>query len=188
MRKPSILCERLPATITVDGVIIPIKCDFRRWILFVERMTEDDGGISKLMDAVKIVCPEHSLPDDPAERASHLEELITQLGWFALCGEEVSQSDEHDSDNHSSELAGVPVFDFEFDAARIIASFMQAYGIDLTEVSMHWWKFMALLRSLPPDSEFMRVVRLRRTDTAGIEDDALRRRIRRAKAAVRIRK
>ena len=47
---------------------------------------------------------------------------------------------------------------------------------------------MELLRNLPAETEFMRVVNLRRTDTAKIENDDLRRRIRRAKASVRIRR
>ena len=47
-------------------------------------------------------------------------------------------------------------------------------------------ELMALLKSLSPDSPLMRTVRLRQTDTSEIEDDKLRRQIRRAKNAVRI--
>ena len=39
-------------------------------------------------------------------------------------------------------------FDFEEDADLIYAGFMQQYGIDLQESSMHWWKFMILLENL----------------------------------------
>ena len=75
-----------------------------------------------------------------------------------------------------------------YDAELILSSFIAAYGIDLTCGEMHWWKFSALLKTLPPECELMRTVSLRMTDTSAIEDDSLRRRVRRAKAAVRIKK
>lgn len=36
-------------------------------------------------------------------------------------------------------------FDYEFDAPEIYASFMQLYGIDLFNATLHWWQFRALL-------------------------------------------
>ena len=70
----------------------------------------------------------------------------------------------------------------------LITAFWQAYGVDLTRCRMHWWKFLALLRHLPPESELMRVIRLRACDLSAIGDDSIRRQVRRAKAALRIRR
>ncbi len=78
-------------------------------------------------------------------------------------------------------------FDFAFDSELIFASFYEAYGIDLDVVRLHWWKFCALLSALPDSTVLMRVVSLRRADLGSIADDDLRKKVRRAKAAVRIR-
>ena len=55
--------------------------------------------------------------------------------------------------------------DFEQDAALIYAGFLQAYGIDLYEQRnvMDWRIFIALVRGLPQDTEFSRVIKLRCT-------------------------
>ena len=55
--------------------------------------------------------------------------------------------------------------DFEQDAELIYAGFMQAYGIDLfaERNKMDWRIFLALVRGLPEQTEFSRVVKLRCT-------------------------
>ena len=73
------------------------------------------------------------------------------------------------------------------DGDRIYAAFYAAYGIDLCTARLHWWQFLALLVSLPRDSAFMRTVALRCMDPAEVTDDAARKRLRMAKARVRIR-
>jgi len=78
------------------------------------------------------------------------------------------------------------VFDFLEDGDAIYAGFYRSYGLDLTAVSLHWWKFMALLRSLPADTEFMSRVELRSMDLSRIEDDRVRRKLRRARAKIRL--
>ena len=44
--------------------------------------------------------------------------------------------------------AGKIAFDFEIDSDPIFSAFFQVYGIDLTEVELHWFKFMALFADL----------------------------------------
>lgn len=39
-------------------------------------------------------------------------------------------------------------FDFEIDSDSIFSAFFQVYAIDLTEVKLHWFKFMALFADL----------------------------------------
>lgn len=55
--------------------------------------------------------------------------------------------------------------DFEQDAGLIYAGFLQTYGIDLYQErnKMDWRIFLALLRGLPENTEFSRVVKLRGT-------------------------
>ena len=54
-------------------------------------------------------------------------------------------------------------FDFLQDAEFIYAGFMQAYHIDLLDQlgKLHWWKFNALLKSLPQDTKFAEIVQIR---------------------------
>ncbi len=56
---------------------------------------------------------------------------------------------------------GQKCFDFIQDAPLIYAAFMQAYGIDLFEQRIHWWKFITLLNALPSDTRFVEVVNIR---------------------------
>lgn len=183
----NILCDRLPHHVTVDGIDYTILTDFRRWILMLdlfdccrESSADRMDPITAARCALRIVMPKYSDPGDlPADT---LIKLLEKLAVFALGGitDAGGTSDATDRDD-------VQVIDFCGDAEVILSSFLIAYGIDLTKTSMHWWKFLALLRALPPDTPLMRIIDLRTCDTTKIEDDAVRRRMRRAKAAVRIR-
>ncbi len=181
----NILCDPLPDSLSVCGEIIRLECDFRRWILALDALENSDGAddLTRIRCVIMLVCP------DVWQRMNGGEELgkefytslIGGIFRFAGCGRSA------ESRSGGSGGRGERAFDFSQDGDLIYASFMEAYGVDLTVAEMHWWKFMALLKNLPPDCGFMRVVQLRQCDTSKIEDDSLRRRIRRAKAAVRVR-
>ncbi len=179
MIKNSILCDPLPCEISFGGEIYPVMTDFRRWILLVTLMSDERADFSmKSRLAVKLVLGDIPLPEESGKREETLLGLMREIMRFALCG---ASENDGCADGEQS-------FDFEYDAELIFASFMQAYGIDLTSAEMHWWKFMALLRRLPPDSPLLRVMEIRMADTSSVEDDGMRKRLRRAKAAVRIRR
>ncbi len=184
----NLLTDRLPEELTICGRRYPVFTDFRRWILVTELFAEE--GIpagQKLECAAKLIFRKSVTvdTDDPAEWYRSLADGIL---WFVSCGKRESFADGNRFGTARPRPAE-PVFDFTQDSERILAAFRQTYGIDLGDpaVTLHFWKFMALLRNLPRETEFMRTVNLRMTDTAKIEDDELRRRIRRAKASVRIR-
>ena len=176
MRDRVTLTAPLPRTITVRGEKIPILTDFRRWILLTELMESHEAdAVTRAELALRTVCPDHPIPTDGEEFADLLAAVTAFANPF---GEKRTPS--------ASAGEAPLVFDFEEDAARIAASFRLAYGIDLFTARLHWWEFLTLLRSLPESTPFMQVIRLRTCDTTEIEDDALRRRIRRAKAAARL--
>ena len=76
--------------------------------------------------------------------------------------------------------------DYAQDMGYIVASFASDYGIDLTEqAAMHWWRFYDLLSGLSENAALSRVRMLRAYDTSKL-DPAARRKIERAKAAVRL--
>ncbi|MCR4905703.1 MAG: bacteriophage Gp15 family protein [Clostridiales bacterium] len=167
------LWEPLPDT--ADG--IPVFTDFRRWALFF-RLLSDPAVPEAVKPAVaaRIVCRKVSDARTPEER----DRVTKALEAFA------SGRDGSEEEGGEGAASGEPLFDFEEDGERILASFRAVYRIDLTEARMHWWVFLALLRGLPPESVFMRTVRLRALDPAEIEDDRMRREVRRAKRSVRL--
>lgn len=113
----------LPETIQVDGRAFPIRADFRT-ILKIFAILHDPEVIET----------------HKAERLLHLffvDEIPTNweecFGWFVRCGDA------------PSETASEPIFDYDFDAPEIYASFLSLYRIDLFEADLHWWQFSALL-------------------------------------------
>lgn len=190
----NLLTDRLPAELILCGRRYPVFTDFRRWILVTELFAEEEIPAGRKLECAaklifrKPVIPEPVIPepvsvkaDDPAEWYRSLADGIL---WFVSCGKSTSAA----GGSHPVRQTEA-VFDFTQDSEKILAAFRQTYGMDLGDpaVTMHFWKFMALLRNLPRETEFMRTVELRRMDTAKIADDDLRRQIRRAKASVRIR-
>lgn len=177
-----ILTSRLPTSITLGGTEYPIYTDFRRWILVTELLSEEEvpAGVKVKCAAGMIFSGENPIARDGGE--SLYVEFVREISRFVSGGTVHGKS----SGGRSTERA----FDFTVDSERIYAAFLQVYGIDLCSpsTSLHFLKFMALLRCLPRETEFMRVVGLRVADPSAIEDDGLRRRVRMARANVRIRK
>lgn len=176
MKNRSVLTGGLPSAVTAAGIAVPIETDFRLGLLMGE--LAEDPSLTEEMRAsllLRLYCRE--IPDG-VDRA---ELTMAILDFYAMDPERRRPPQGHGRKKE-------PVYDFDADGNRIFASFLQAYGIDLTAVRMHWWKFMILLFSLPEGTPFMQAVRLRGMDLHDIQDDGLRRKLRQAKSAVRIRK
>lgn len=176
MSRGSVLTRGLPETVTADGAAVPIETDYRLGLLVGE--LAEDPALTDAMRAsllLRLYCRE--IPEGVDREAL----VMAILDFYAM-----------DPDRQRPAAGGrrrkEPIYDFETDGGRILASFLQAYGIDLTDTRMHWWKFMTLLLALPEDTVFMQTVRLRTMDLHDVQDDTLRRKLRQAKSAVRIRK
>ena len=75
------------------------------------------------------------------------------------------------------------------DHALIVASFRQAYGMDIEDIQRtHWWEFQALLSGLPEDTRLSQVIALRGREIDPKAPPAEKMRLQKAKALVRIRK
>lgn len=161
------LVRGLPEEITVDGAAYAVNTDFRRWILITKLFGEEMLPFERKLSLAAKIAGMETIPENT-------DGLARAILYFASCGAGVSES------------GGEAVFDFLEDGDAIYAGFYRSYGMDLTAVSLHWWKFMALLRSLPADTEFMSRVELRSMDLSRIEDDGVRRKLRRARAKIRL--
>lgn len=177
-----LLTSRLPTTLVIGGAEYPIYTDFRLWILVTELFADEDvpAGVKVKCASRLIFSGDNPVTGEGGE--AYYVEFVREISRFMSGGRSHGKS----GAGRNTERA----FDFEVDSERIYAAFLQVYGIDLCSPStrLHFLKFMALLRCLPRETEFMRVVGLRVADLSGIEDDGLRRRVRMARATVRIRK
>ena len=168
-----LICDPMPCEVTVGGKRVRVLTDYKRWLVVWEVLSSSLPGRLKAE-----LCSSAVVEGDV--NLDEWEEIINAFAAFLL------QKDSLLKESNISSYHSEKIFDFAADSELIFASFLAEYGIDLTAEHMHWFKFMALLKSLSPDSPLMRTVRLRQTDTSEIEDDKLRRQIRRAKNVVRI--
>ncbi len=185
------LTAPLPEAVSVAGRQYPVRWDFRTGILLSELFS--DGRILPVRRgtlALRILSPALAAAVDRGEVET--SEGVRQVLWFYTCGREDGSTEKKSGSVRQMaerwERSGKKdeIFDFAYDSGRILAAFQQVYGLDLTVERIHWWRFFALLRSLPTECALMRVIQLRMMDVSKIEDDAVRRQVRRAKAAVRI--
>lgn len=108
--------------------------------------------------------------------------LAKELIWFYCEGEE--------SKTEVTTKRPPKLYDFEIDASYIYAAFLQEYKVDLSlsvdELSLHWWQFLALFRSLPDNTRIMQRIDLRGTDTSELKG-VHKRRVEQAKRSIAIR-
>lgn len=71
------------------------------------------------------------------------------LTWYITRGEEQESG------------TGAKVFDWDIDAGRVYAAFLQSYGIDLLKNDLHWWTFKDLFESIPTGTKLLEVIDIR---------------------------
>lgn len=91
------------------------------------------------------------------------EERLQAFIRFFRCGET-----QIETDNKLNQAFGnsARAYDFAVDGPLIYAAFWQAYGIDLNNVELHWWEFMALFRGLPETCRICQIMEYRTADTS----------------------
>ncbi len=139
----------LPETVRVAGEAVPIRTDFRVWVQFEQGLLHgaDDWWL------LRLVYPGSFPPD--------AQGLVDAAIWFYRCGD---QNEQEEADSDPEPVRQGRFYDFAQDADTIFSSFWQAYGVDLSAGPLHWWNFSRLLRGLPEDSPFMRVIHYRTAD------------------------
>ena len=150
----SLLTRRLPMQVLAGGRGWPIDPDFRLMVELEGAVTGPDGlPPDVLMDLLGRFYPQGAPPDP--------EGAVDGMLWFYRCGREEGQ-----------EKGGVPgrarLYDFDQDGEALYASFLQAFHIDLTTDSVHWWQFRQLMFGLPADTPFAQRLHYRAADTSGM--------------------
>lgn len=89
-----------------------------------------------------------------------MQKAVEGLMWFFRRGKKPEEG--------AGKAAG-RAYDFNQDAGMMLASFREAYGINLSDGEfMHWWEFLALLEGLPGDTSMARAAYYRTVDTNGM--------------------
>lgn len=160
---PNILLDEAPRHVNIDGNRIPISSSFRTGIQAMK--LTDDPEVSDEDKARTLLFLYFSLKDSasghlhlPKEVAEHPSQAITAaLEFFNL-------NEPKPPENPGAKpAAGTRVFDWDWDAGRVIADFQREYRIDLSSknTNMHWWRFWSLFRGLSESSQTMEAIRIR---------------------------
>lgn len=139
--------REFPDSVTVGGIEYPINSDFRVGIAIeTEVLSGEKPDVPGLLSLFYCgLIPEN------------LDEAVDRMVEFYACDSGNAQK--------NGNTKGGRQYDFDMDADVLLASFLSAYGLDLTTEKMHWWTFRSLMLNLPADSPFMERVRYRVADT-----------------------
>lgn len=166
-----------PEFVEVNNKRYKINTDFRVAINCNEiAQNEMIGNYERALAIIYLLFGEDALND----YENHLELMDLAITYLS-CGKKVENTNEE------------PDMDFIQDMDYIEASFMSDYHIDLSNVEMHWWKFMKLMNGLS-NSELgnccvLNAVRnLRNYDVSQVKDDKERQKIIKAKESVALNK
>ena len=156
-----------------------INTDFRVAIECQSIATDD--SISDYERALAIIYK--LFGDDGINDFDNYEKLLEIAMKYLGCGKEIEPSKNNEE----------PDMDFKQDMDYIEASFMSDYNIDLTNTTIHWWKFYNLINGLS-NSEMgnccvlNRVRNLRNYDTKEIKDPKERKKVEEAKKQVALKR
>lgn len=136
-----------PECLLIDGLEYPIDTDFRRWVEFY-RISKKGGDLEEFFNSM-------GLPFSKSAADAACDFFVGPLMYGS-------------GGNSNS---GTQTFDFDVDAEAIYSAFYGAFRIDLTVEQIHWWKFMALFRSLPQDCEMCRIMHYRAVKIKDVPKD-----------------
>lgn len=142
----------LPQTVEIGGRYIPIDPDFRVFVSLETEMQNETPDISGVISA--FYCG--VIPHD-------VEKAVEKFILFYTCHD---GGDEYRPNTEKKGKDAGKWYDFAQDADALLASFLDAYGIDLSTAKLHWWTFRRLMMNLPPDTPFMQRVKYRTADTS----------------------
>lgn len=131
-----------------------VETDFRKWLKFGAMwdspLAPNEKYALSLLNILGEVPEEH-------------ERYFDAIWMFYNCGE-----------IPIGEAPKERVLDWTKDSMTIWADFRVFTGINLDHEKMHWWEFMALFHSLPPDAQIKRRISIRSMDLSKVGDPQTR--------------
>ena len=169
----NIITDKFPESVGFSGEEFPIKTDFKVWLRFYEIITDKNKSPAKRFTDAVLCC----FDSDKCKKLPDSYEVTLSLLFGFFAGGEAKKDGKPKKEK---------VFDFSEDAEYIFVSFLSEYGIDLSESSMHWYKFLALLGGLSEKSPLKKAVAWRCVNLAEIEDTKRRNYCRKMKEFYRL--
>ena len=149
-----------------------IRTDFKIWIQFEKTLLSDLADEIKIVELLSL-CYVKELPPS-------LFDALRLLIEFYGCGTDSGGQDERVEGEKER------IYDFSYDAELFYAAFLEQYGIDLLKTDLHWWKFLALFRSISPDTRLFKVLSWRAAKLSDISDSKQKDYIKRMKRLYRL--
>lgn len=109
--------------------------------------------------------------------SENLEAFLEKSLIFLTCGRQKESEEESEE---------APDFDVNYDEGFIEASFQSCYGIDLSRVNLHWWRFNDLIQGLDKNCILSRVREIRNYDLNEIKDPAQRAKMAQSQEALKL--
>lgn len=126
--KPNLLIDSLPDCVEIDGKDYRIHPDHKT-VIRVLLILQDPVFFEE-------ECRQMSLSLFYEDKPSDERQSFQAMMDFIRCYQEKEVDAEE------------TVFDFEIDSDLIFSAFFRVYGLDLTEVKIHWFKFIALFADI----------------------------------------
>ena len=160
---PNILLEQAPSSVLVDGACGPLNPSHRTGIQVMRlsddpTVTDEDKARAMLFLYFGTLSTQTGKLQLPHEVTAHPEAAIeAALGFFNL------SEPRPPAPSGGRSAAGARVFDWDWDAGRVLADFEREYGIDLADrtLNLHWWRFWSLFRNLGESSQTMQAISIR---------------------------
>lgn len=174
------LLHPFPRSVKVRGISFPIRWDFLTCFQLTRINNAQDMTWTERLELMLRMFYADAVPED-------IDEAVRLMAKFLNCGDEVPEpverpeSDEGEEDEDEDEEwvdteRNPPLYSFERDGGLIYTAILQTYGIDIEADgdTLHWWKFLAMIRDISPQTSFSRLLQLRQRYLSGEMDDAER--------------
>lgn len=158
----SLLTDKLPQKILIDGIVFDINTDFRISILFEELILNND--INKIETRKEII--NMYFPIVPKNE----DQALNAIMWFYSCGRP-EEENECKKQVHETNKSISDIYSFKYDDELIYSAFLDQYGVDLNDIPyLHWWKFKAMFKALKSDNKIVEIMGYRSMDLNSIKD------------------
>ena len=149
--------------IEYEGDVYEYDASFDTALALMELMElKQTSEIVKHETAIEMLFDDERVVDmEIVQQNRLLKEVVKQL---FNNGEEFEKRDINGNVVPMPKIKSKKYMSFKYDAAYIYAAFMQTYGIDLHEQFgvMHWHTFLALLDGLSDETQFIKIVNIRK--------------------------
>lgn len=164
----NLLTKQMPSTVDVGGISVPIDPSFRTWI-DIWTVVDNPKALDWKKAAVILL---KAFPREPQSDGSvpyqiavaHTEKAL--MAALDFLQRKSVNGPEKPPTKQQRRMKKVRLFDWRYDAVRVISDFEREYHIDLTDpkTDMHWWRFMSLFDGLSDTSQTMEAIRIRAVD------------------------